>query len=157
MFIRSDIITENDILDAIIAARAHGADILIDHDGIRKFKPRRFERGFEFFCEALSGKRSRNRRGGRAASWTAYGLFMADLYKLDPSAEISFYRNCADFMDWTKRCNERDPDEFPAPWLDDATLYNGAEDTRNERTQIQRFLTKYDYRHDPTSDDYLVP
>ena len=117
MFIRSDTITVNEIRIAIGSARMQGADIFIDPDGIREFKPRRYANGYELFCESTNGRYARNQRGGRAATWTDYGRFIANLYLLDPNAEISFYKSAKEFMQWTRKENKRMPDNYPAPWL----------------------------------------
>jgi hypothetical protein len=122
MFIRSNIIGQIDIRNAMQHARSEGFDILIDEDGIREFKPRKFERGFQLYCEALSGPRARNGRPGKAASWDAYGVAMAYLYKLDPNAEVAWYKNARHFLDVTGRDVERFRAPGSGPWLTDGEL-----------------------------------
>ena len=114
MFIRSNTLTKSDILDALQHARSEGFDIMIDEDGIRQFRPRKFARGFQLYCESAYGPRARNLRPGLAASWDAYGVAMAYLFKLDPHAEVAWYKGREDFEDKTKRYIPRG---MSAPWL----------------------------------------
>jgi hypothetical protein len=115
MYIRSNILTTQNILDSLQHARSEGFDIYLDVDaGIREFSPRRFERGFKLYCESLNGKRARNGRVGMAASWDAYGVAMAYLYALDPDAEIAWYKNRDDFYEKTSLYAHRMGE---APWL----------------------------------------
>lgn len=129
MFIRSDTLTAADIRAALQHAWTAGYDIHLDDDGIREFSARRYRRGFQFYCEALAGPRARNGRPGKAASWDAYGVAMAYLYKLDPQAEIAWYKGAADFIEKTETTamsyNPRKRG-FEAPWLADAELRNVA-------------------------------
>jgi hypothetical protein len=145
MFIRSNTLTKDDIFAAVQTAREDGEDIYVDEDGIRVFHARQFRTGFQFYCESLNGKRARNGRPGRSASWDAYGVFMAELYKLDPTAEISQYKNAADFMDWTEFAADtnRGRPAGKAPWLTDYTLQTAADDTRDESTPVQKSLARY--------------
>jgi hypothetical protein len=122
MFIRSDNISLFDIHTALRKVRLAGGDIEIDSDGIREFTPRSYSRGYEFFCESFDGRYARNGRGGRAASWTDYGRFMALLYKLDPQARISFYTDATNFIKITGDIHRNNPDKYPAPWLQDRDL-----------------------------------
>lgn len=131
MYVRSDVLTAADIRSALADTRHEdGVDIRLDDEGIREFRPRKFAHGFQFYCESLSGSRSRNGRSGYAASWTAYGLFMARLYKLDPLAEISWYKDAADFIRWTEKLSHHPGNAhrgMEAPWLADALLHRAAQ------------------------------
>lgn len=126
MYIRSNILTADNVRDAVFHARKEGHDIFIDEEGISSFKPRRFEHGFQFYCEALNGKRARNGRPGRAATWDAHGVMMAYLFKLDPDAEISWYKGVRQFLDVTTSDSESAYSRGEAPWLADAELWDAA-------------------------------
>jgi hypothetical protein len=120
MVIRSDIITESDIRRALTETRSEDhEDIYLDDEGIQSFKPRRKACGFKFYCESVSGRRARNGRPGKAASWDAYGLVFARLFKIDPSAYIAWYDGIEQFIDNTNRYQPRDAQ---APWLADGEL-----------------------------------
>lgn len=95
-------------------------DVVIE--SYREFTPRAGGRGYEVYLEGLGArhKRARNGRGGKAASWDDYGLWMARLFKLDPAAKISHYNGVGEFIAFTRQYQPRDAS---APWLaDDALL-----------------------------------
>jgi hypothetical protein len=121
MVIRSDIITESDIRHALAETRSEDCeDIYLDEDGIQAFKPRRKAYGFKFYCESCGGRRARNGRPGHAASWDAYGLLFARLFKVDPNAYIAWYDGIEQFIEATNRYQPRGAQ---APWLADEDLY----------------------------------
>lgn len=60
----------------------------------------------------------------KAATWDEWGIFIANLFKLDPDAKIGAYKTHADFIDQTTREHERITSYRPdlakwhtAPWL----------------------------------------
>lgn len=117
MFIRSDTIRIQHIYEALSVS----GDIYIDDGNIRRFKPRGYEYGYEFCCESFYGKRSRGfGKPGRAASWTDYGRFIAQLYKIDPQARIGHYKHATDFIKLTTDDAKRRGEH--APWLNDHDL-----------------------------------
>lgn len=96
MKLHSDVLTKTDIHQACTVANQHGQDIFCDEiveQGSQKRK-----RGITFYCEALSGPRSRNGRDGYAASWDAYGWVIAELFNRDPNAIIGWYESPSHFL-----------------------------------------------------------
>lgn len=104
MIVRSDKISSLDIKDAVN-----------DTDGmyflsyskdyprhIRFFRPRRFTYGYEFFCGGNSHHASAHDREHKAATWVAWGIFIDKLYRIDPEAQIGWYKNREDFMQKTR-------------------------------------------------------
>lgn len=139
MIIRSDIITESDIRHALALTRYEDhEDILLDEDGIQTFKPRSKQYGFRFYCESLSGRRARNGRPGHAASWDAYGLLFARLFKIDGSAFIAWYDGIEQFIESTNRYQPRGA---RAPWLADGDL----RDVLNNRVRSELRAERISY------------
>lgn len=65
----------------------------------------------------------------KAATWSEHGVFMAELYKLDPNMRISHYKTLADFLRITRELSEHPGNNigkraahYRAPWLADAEL-----------------------------------
>jgi hypothetical protein len=117
------LIRSNDIrIQHIYEALSISGDIYIDDAGIRRFTPRApYVVGYEFCCESYEGKRSRGfGKPGRAASWTAWGIFIAHLYKIDPQARIGHYTDATNFIKLTTDDAKRRGE--PAPWLNDRDL-----------------------------------
>ena len=86
-----------DVREAAKFAREQGHDIWIDELHVGK-------RGaITVYCESHTGNRRCNGREGRAASWTAWGWFIADLFAKDPEATIGFYKGVEDFV---KQCRQ---------------------------------------------------
>ena len=63
----------------------------------------------------------------KAATWSEWGRFMVELYKIDREARIGHYKSVDDFIDQTRRISEHPgnnrPDNkgrYAAPWLKDA-------------------------------------
>lgn len=94
-------ITANHVHLAISKARyQHNQDIWLDSDrGVTVGK-----RGaITFYCHSTWGKfasgRHDNPEGYRAASWTAWGYVIAELFRVDPHAHIGHYASMAHFID----------------------------------------------------------
>jgi hypothetical protein len=89
-------LTETDVLIAISRTRGfHDQDIWLDeiHTGARG--------AITFYCESEHGKYSTGRNhpnGARAASWTAWGWLIAELFTYDPDAHIGTYRGRDHFI-----------------------------------------------------------
>lgn len=89
-------LTMRDVIDAIHAAVfTHGQDIYLDEwsQGPRGAK--------NFYCAAEHGSYATGRNdnsGKRAASWTAYGWVIAELFTRDPNAHIGQYRGRDHFI-----------------------------------------------------------
>lgn len=100
MKIHSDKLTFHDVLEAGMAARVkHGQDFGIDECGF--FHSRKRARGYEVYACSLEGKRaSAHGHGRRAASWTAYGYFIAELFNRDSEAIVGMYADVDAFVDW---------------------------------------------------------
>lgn len=62
----------------------------------------------------------------KAATWTEHGVWMADLFKIDPNARISWWNGAADFVAKTgiesPYRNAGGGHKHAAPWLDDPEL-----------------------------------
>ena len=87
-------LTLSDVQGAARYARHRGHDIFIA-------EIERSPRGsITFYCESEHGRRASNRSGGRghAASWTAWGWLIADLFTRNPDATgVGFYKDIEDF------------------------------------------------------------
>lgn len=55
----------------------------------------------------------------KAATWDEWGLFIAALFKRDAAATIGNYKGVEDFIAKTTADHERNPEKYPASWLDD--------------------------------------
>lgn len=88
----STTLTEQDVRDAGAVARSHGHDIWIDELLVGK------RGGITVYCNSHTGARACNGRSGRAASWSAWGSFIADLFSRDPEAIIGHYKGVEDFV-----------------------------------------------------------
>ena len=125
MIVRSNVISMADIGAAV---RAAGSAVTFQdtysREGwfvpVREFKPRRYERGFEFFLAGSSTYRAQHDREEFAATYDEWGIVIAELYKIDPDAEIAWYDNARDFITKTEKYQPRNA---AAPWLADAVLY----------------------------------
>src|ERR1700745_3459087 len=85
-------ITKDDVYLVVTYARKKGNDIWIEDIAVGP------KGAITFYCSSLNGKRATNRGdGARAASWTAWGYLIADLFKRDPNAVIGQYRGMKDF------------------------------------------------------------
>jgi len=117
MKVYSHIITRADLYRTL----ADIDDVIVDDSGVREFIARDGTPAFELFLEGYGARhrRARNRRSGTAATWDDYGLWFAQLFKLDPAARISFYNGVGDFLDQTARYIPRGQS---APWLHE-TIY----------------------------------
>ncbi len=110
MIIRSDILTHRHLRDALTGID----DVIIE--ACDDFKPRRFERGYYIYLEALRETGfARNGRPGKAATWDEYGIWIDRLFKIDPDAEIGCYKGVDKFFEYTSRYVPRNA---TAPWLD---------------------------------------
>ncbi len=124
MIVRSDIITRQDILDAVDAMNANVYFIYQrnERDGymepIRCFTPRRYKHGFEFFIAGSHYAQTQTRHaqcGEKAATWVEWGIIIDRLFKIDPDAQIGWYKNRDHFMRETER--QAPLREVTAPWL----------------------------------------
>jgi len=98
MKLHSDIITKTDVDNtARLVRERYGQDIWIESVETRNSRSR--DHSITFYAYSLNGKRSRNRREGRAATWTAYGYLIAELFNCDPDAKIAWYDSPGDFRD----------------------------------------------------------
>jgi hypothetical protein len=132
MIIRSYAIERADLFNAL--SDVPGVHLELE----REFRPQKFTYGYRVHLESDHGRYARNGRDGRAATWDEHGLWMAELYKLDPMAQIAWYKNAAQFLYWTKRHVESVAlhhkvgsvysNEHQAPWLSDAELVQAAYD-----------------------------
>jgi hypothetical protein len=89
-----------DVHAAEQVAQEHGQDIYIVELAT---SPRG---AITFYCESVNGKRSVNRRdrsGGKAASWTAWGWLIAELFRRDSNAHVGHYKGVEDFI---RACRE---------------------------------------------------
>lgn len=109
-------------------------DVIVE--SFREFSPRKGGRGFELYLEGLGArhKRARNGRGGKAATWDDYGLWMARLFKIDPAAKIAHYDGLNEFIKFTTQYIPRGQS---APWLKDNELVRLAACTRLEELRIE--------------------
>lgn len=137
MKIYSDTLTSGDVAKAARIASVGFADTYIREGWfvpIHEFTPRkRFARGFTVYLTGSSVYASAHERTEKAATWDEHGEFMAELFRIDPDAEISFYRGLADFLAQTRKERERVQRNFSgdslyarthkAPWIETLKLY----------------------------------
>lgn len=90
MIVRSNIITTDNIISALHETFTEDGGMFFI-GSIREFKPRRFERGFKFFCGGSSARASAHDPYEKAATWVEWGIFIDYLFKIDPDAEIGWY------------------------------------------------------------------
>jgi hypothetical protein len=99
MKLHSDTLTTGDVMAACQVARQNfGQDVYCEESANVGSRSRR--NGVIFYLESLHGRRSNNRQrsdGVRAASWSAWGYVIAELFNLDPNAIIGQYAGVADF------------------------------------------------------------
>lgn len=100
MKIHSDTLTLRDVREAAYATRVtHGQDFILDE--VYAMRSRKRANGFNLFACSLNGKRaSAHGSGRRAASWTAYGYFIAELFNRDSEAIVGMYADVDAFVDW---------------------------------------------------------
>lgn len=97
-------LTASDVRSAIAKARhEHHQDIYLDEliEGSHG--------AIQFWCVSQNGKFSTGRshpNGKRAASWTAYGYVIAELFKCDPDARIGRYRGVGHFEEVIYRARD---------------------------------------------------
>lgn len=117
MKIHSDVLTGEDVYAAAAKARGtHGQDIYIDELSTGGSRSR--ARRIELLCNAESGRYATNSGTygangyNRAASWSAWGYFIAELFLLDPKATIGVYNGLAAFH---RTCNAYQPQGYKTP------------------------------------------
>lgn len=102
MKLHSNILTADDVhICAAVARKVHGCDIYVDE--ISEGGSRKAARRITFYAHSKNGKRARNGRQGRAATWSDYGYLIAELYRRDPDAIFDYYANVDDFV---SKCTE---------------------------------------------------
>jgi hypothetical protein len=94
----STTLTHDDVISACSVARNQGHDIWIDELLVGK------RGGITVYCNSHTGNRACNGRSGMAASWSAWGSFIADLFARDPEAVIGGYKGIEDFV---KQCRNQ--------------------------------------------------
>lgn len=84
------------------AAIDDSGDVFIDE--LTEVEGRKRKRTFNVYLEARPGKgrRARNNRPGFSATWDEHGFWMAELFRIDPDAIISYYDGVDDFNKQTK-------------------------------------------------------
>lgn len=102
MKIHSDSLTIEDVVQCASICRAqHGVDIQIgEHVAVGS---RKRASGITFKGYALAGRYACNSSvygadDPRAATWSAWGYLIAELYRLDPLAIVGQYANVFDFV-----------------------------------------------------------
>jgi hypothetical protein len=124
MIVRSNLITRQDVVDAVLAVPGVTFQDTFSREGwfvpVREFSPRSFSRGFEFFLSGSSPHRAQHDREEFAATWIEWGIVIAALFAIDPSAKIAWYDNEGDFIEKTSndyriRLGEIKRDDVP--WL----------------------------------------
>jgi hypothetical protein len=102
MKLHSDLIISRDVWTAANRARrVHGQDIYVDDE--MNCGSRKRNAAVSFRCFSEHGKRStnpgtsRDRTTYKAATWTAWGYVIAELFALDPKAIIGTYDGVEDF------------------------------------------------------------
>lgn len=93
-------LTASDLYEAAYVARQHGHDFHIEELAV---SPRG---ALTFYGESYTGKHRVNRHGrsdAYAATWAAWGWFIAELFNRDPDARIGQYKGVADFR---RQCQE---------------------------------------------------
>lgn len=95
----SDKLTKRDVLDAATIARSgYGQDIYVDE--IMSNGSRSRASAVTFYAASANGSRASNRHGktsAKAASWTAYGYLIAELFRRDADAIVGPYNGADDF------------------------------------------------------------
>jgi hypothetical protein len=127
MKLYSDKLTDADIFNA---ARTAGVE-LYHCEPIGNTRVRRY--GWEISLSGSSPYTSQSNFTDphKAATWCEHGIFMAELYKVDPKLRIANYKTLADFMETTRKLSEHPGNNigkrakhFRAPWLEDEELKN---------------------------------
>ncbi len=117
MKIHSDVLTADDVHAAAAKARrTHMQDIYIDDllTGGSRSRARRIE----LHCNAENGRYATNSGTygangyNRAASWSAWGYFIAELFVIDPEAIVGQYNGLADYH---ATCNKYQPQGYKTP------------------------------------------
>lgn len=111
MRLHSDTLTEADIRSACALARENGYDVYVE--GMVRTGSRSRRNGYTLYLESANGRRTTNRRGksdSRAATWSAWGFVIAELFNRDPEAIVGqydspqdFHRQCESMGDWRKK------------------------------------------------------
>lgn len=102
MKIHSDVLTVEDVVQCASVCRAdHGVDVQIGE--LVATGSRKRARGLTFKGYALSGRYAANSGvygadSPRAATWSAWGYLIAELFARDPGAIIGTYDGAADFV-----------------------------------------------------------
>lgn len=98
MRLTSDIIDRAELESAAFHARAqHHQDIHVHEIAVGRARGKKY--GITFYAHSLHGTRATNRGDGeRAATWTAWGFLIAELFARDPKAKIGQYENIHDFI-----------------------------------------------------------
>jgi hypothetical protein len=97
-------LTANDVYEAARVAREHGQDFHIEELAV---SPRG---AITFYGESFSGKRRVNRQGrsdAYAATWQAWGWFIAELFNRDPNATIGYYKGVRHFRNECQKMHEQ--------------------------------------------------
>lgn len=95
-------LTRADVYAAVAVALEHGQDIDVCELAV---SPRG---AITFYGYSLNGTRNTNRSdGNKAASWSAWGWLIAELYNRDPNARIGQYKSASSFMLQCREANER--------------------------------------------------
>ena len=102
-------LTKLDLYAAERYAQRFGNDIHIDSLAV---SPRG---AITFYCVSYNGTRRCNGRDGFAATWSAWGYLIAELFNRDPSAIIGQYRGREDFI---RKCREWQPAGQSIAFLD---------------------------------------
>lgn len=117
MKLYSATLSKSDIAAAFKVARDHGADIHLDD--YREWRARDGRYAAEVHAASLGGTRMAQHTvdgiQSPAASWDAWGWFIAELYRRDPSARIGYYLNAGDFalkVLQAKRAGRKESAEF---------------------------------------------
>lgn len=95
-----------------------------------------YERGWNIYLEGTSCHVSQHDRYNKAATWDEWGVWMAELYRLDPQVKIGWYKSYEYFIEQTTRTrnyyanrNSMVAREHRAPWLDDCSEKLGEDGT----------------------------
>jgi hypothetical protein len=122
MIVRSNKITAGDIIAAVRSVSDVAFLDTFSQEGwyvpIRQFSPRNHNFGYEFFLEGTGTRHvhaSAHDGTCKAATWTDWGVVIAYLYKIDPSASIGMYKDRHHFLEWTEKVAQFQEKE--APWL----------------------------------------
>ena len=123
MIVRSDIITRQDICDAVDAMNANVYFIYQETPDrymtpIREFTPRNRKHGYEFFLAGSHTSASNHDRDHKAATWVEWGIIIDRLFKIDPNAQIGHYHGKPVFLHTTAReVTQRGLTREQVPWL----------------------------------------